>query len=170
MRRISGGNYRRVSGTSASRGDAGASRSSKRSLVEVVSDVEEEEEEEEPTKHGKKGESTASDSEDELQREPSPKRTKQTKKKEGGEEDDKGAKRRRAEGRMQDKKATALRAQAKVIVTELVEKKVLDPANLWTDDTPRIPDVARALTDYCAHFGVAPVEVAIRLKSYFMYM
>ena len=68
---------------------------------------------------------------------------------------------RRAEGRMQDKKATALRAQAKVIVTELVDKKVLDPANLWTDDKPRIPEVARALTDYGAHFGVAPVDVEI---------
>jgi hypothetical protein len=141
---------------------------SKKRRVELDSDVEEEEEEEEeePTKHGKKGESTASDSEEELQPEPSPKRTKKTKKK----EDDKGRKRRRAEGRMQDKKATALRAQAKVIVTELVDKKVLDPANLWTDDTPRIPEVARALTDYGAHFGVAPVDVEIRLKSYFMYM
>jgi hypothetical protein len=92
-RRISGGNTRRVSGASGSRGDAGASRSAKWSPLEVVSE-EEEEEEEEATKLGKKAESTASDSEDELQREPSPKKTKKTKKKEGGEEDDKGSKRR----------------------------------------------------------------------------
>jgi hypothetical protein len=137
--------------------------------LKVVSE-EEEEEEEEVTKLGKKAESTDSDSEDELQREPSPKKTKKTKKKEGGEEDDKGSKRRRAEGRMQDKKATLLKGQAKVIVLELVAKKVLDPANLWTEDTPRIPDVARALTDYAAFFGVSPAEVAVRLKSYFMYM
>ena len=78
--RISGGNTRRVSGTSASRGDAGASRLSKKRRVELDSDVEEEEE---PTKHGKKGESTASDSEEELQPEPSPKRTKKTNKKGG---------------------------------------------------------------------------------------
>ena len=142
---------------------------SKKRREDLDSDVEEEEEEEEedePTKDGKKGESTASDSEEELQPEPSPKRSKKTKK----EEDDKGRKRRRAEGRMQDKKATALKRQAQVIVKELVDKKVLDPANLWTDDTPRIPEVARALKDYGAHFGVAPVDVEIRLKSYFMFM
>jgi hypothetical protein len=125
-RRISGGSTRRESGASGSRGDAGGSRSSKRPRREVVS---EEEEEEEPTELGKNAESTAFESEDELQREPSPKKTK---KKEGGEEADKGSKRSRAEGIMHDTKTTMLKGQAKVIVLELVAKKVLDPANLWT--------------------------------------
>ena len=71
---------------------------------------------------------------------------------------------------MQDKRDAALRAQAKVVVTELVASKVLDPANLWSDATRKIPEVARALTDFGEHFGVAPVDVSIRLKSYFMHM
>ena len=53
---------------------------------------------------------------------------------------------------------------------ELAANKVVDPANLWTTDTPRIPEVARALTDYGLHFGVALVDVEIRLKGYFMFM
>ena len=164
-RRISGGNIRQHSAT---REDAGASRMKKRRAV-LVSDVEkeEEEEEDEPTKDGKKGERTASDSDEDSQSpEPSPTKNKKTKKK----DDDKGRKRRRAEGRLQDKKATAFKKQAQVIVKELVAKKVVDPANLWTTDTPRIPEVARALKDYAAHFGVAPVDVEIHLKTYFMCM
>ena len=166
-RRISGGNIRQHSAT---REDAGASRFMMNKRREVlVSDVEDEEEEEEdePTKDGKKGERTASDSDEDSQSpEPSPTKNKKTKKK----DDDKGRKRRRAEGRLQDKKATAFKKQAQVIVKELVAKKVVDPANLWTTDTPRIPEVARALKDYAAHFGVAPVDVEIHLKTYFMCM
>ena len=164
-RRISGGNIRQHSAT---REDAGASRMKKRREV-LVSDVEDEDEEEEdePTKDGKKGERTASDSDEDSQSpEPSPTKNKKTKKK----DDDKGRKRRRAEGRLQDKKATAFKKQAQVIVKELVANKVVDPANLWTTDTPRIPAVARALTDYGKHFGVAPVDVEIHLKTYFMCM
>ena len=63
-----------------------------------------------------------------------------------------------------------MRAQAKVIVTGLVKRQVLDPAMLWTDDTRRIPEVASALADYADYFGMARAEVEIKLKSYFMHM
>ena len=71
---------------------------------------------------------------------------------------------------MRDKNDAALRAQAKVVVTELVEKHVLDPANLWTDATRKIPEVASALKDFGEFFGLPRVDVQIRLKSYFMHM